>query len=373
LSKKGVQLYMDFETPCLIIDYEKMKRNIDKMAMLVKRSGCKLRPHVKTHKIPEIAKIQIHAGACGITVAKVSEAEVMASSGIKDIFIAYPIIGDGKIQRLLKLNESIRLIIGVDSLAGARALSEAALEKGQVIEVRLEVDTGLRRTGVPYDKAMYFAKEISTYKGIRLSGIYTFKGLVYKGNATLDREKAGLEEGHLMVALGKILRKEGMAIEDISVGSTPTAVYAANVPGVTEVRPGTYVFNDGMQVSLGICTLDECAAGILATVVSISDKHAVIDGGNKTFSTDAIPDTFPYYFKGYGRITRDEGLILERLSEEHGIVGIGDYTGVLDIGDRLFIIPNHICTTVNLHDRAYIVKDGMIDRKLVIAARGKVY
>lgn len=367
-------LFVKIETPCLVIDYETMARNIERMALLSKNSGCKLRPHTKTHKSPRVAKMQLEAGACGITVAKLGEAEVMAENGIGDIFVAYPVIGEGKVKRVLELNRKIRLIVGADSLKGAKELAEAAFSDGQVIEVRMEVDTGMRRTGVPYGKAVDFAKAISGYQGIRLTGIFTFKGLVYEGKATLDREKAGLEEGMLMSELAAKLRKEGIPIEDVSVGSTPTAAYAAGVPGVTEIRPGTYVYNDIMTANLGVCALEDCAASVLTTVVSRpADDYVVIDGGNKTFSTDAALEAFPYHLKGYGRIMQDERLILAKLSEEHGTIKTAEAGIGLKIGDIISIIPNHVCTTVNLHDRAYLLRNGRITEELPIAARGRVY
>lgn len=365
---------MKIETPCLVIDYETMLRNIEKMALLAKNSGCKLRPHTKTHKSPRIAKMQLEAGACGITVAKLGEAEVMAQNGIRDIFVAYPVIGESKVKRVLELNRRIRLIVGTDSLKGAKALAEAAFSDGQEIEVRMEVDTGLRRTGVPYEKAVDFAKAIGGYQGIRLTGIFTFKGLIYEGKTTLDREKAGLEEGTLMAELAAKLRKEGVPIEDVSVGSTPTAAYAAGVPGVTEIRPGTYVYNDIMTVNLGVCSPEDCAVSVLTTVVSRpADDYAVIDGGNKTFSTDAALEAFPYNLKGYGRIVEDGRLTLAKLSEEHGIIKTSEESIGLNTGDIISIIPNHVCTTVNLHDTAYLLKNGRITEELPVAARGRVY
>src|SRR5690554_4029622 len=162
------------ETPCILIDVEVMKSNIARMTAIARRNGVGLRPHVKTHKIPQIAQMQIESGATGITVAKVSEAEIMACYGIDDIFIAYPIIGAGKIQRVLSLNDKIRLIVGVDSLHGAKALSEAAVTAGKTIEVRIEVDTGLRRTGIPYDKVCELIKDMAVLEGLNITGIYTF-------------------------------------------------------------------------------------------------------------------------------------------------------------------------------------------------------
>ncbi len=363
------------ETPYIIIDYDILKRNIKRMQDTANLNGCKLRPHTKTHKIPEIAQMQVDTGADGITTAKISEAEVMADYGLNNIFIAYPIIGEGKIRRVLDLNRRVKLIVGLDSDEGANALSEAALTNNQVIEVRIEIDTGLHRTGVPYDKAVDFAKRVSGLKGIHITGIYTFRGLIYKGNVTQDREKAGLEEGRLMVQLASDLRNEGLDIIDVSVGSTPTAAFAAMVPGVTEIRPGTYVFYDSMLVNAGVCEQKDCAAKVVSTVISCPDEHtAVIDGGNKTISTDSAQGVFPYFLKGYGKILQDQQLILGRLSEEHGIINVPESVSIdLNIGNTVEIIPNHICTTINLHDRVYFYKDGLPLREVLVAGRGKVY
>lgn len=362
------------ETPCLLVDLDKMALNIKRMTETAKKNGVALRPHSKTHKIPEIAAMQIEAGAAGINVAKVSEAEVMADGGIKDIFIAYPVIGESKIKRVLELNKRIRLIAGVDSMVGAKMLSEAAGSAGQEVEVRLEVDTGLRRTGIPYPRAAELAVGIAGMKGLRLTGIYTFKGLVYQGKATVEREKAGFEEGRLMVALAEAMRREGIGIKDVSVGSTPTYEYASQVKGITEIRPGTCVFNDVMMASVGYCTYDECAATVLATVVSRpSGDLAVIDGGGKTFATDFAFNAPPYYLKSYGKVLDGDGLTLERLTEEHGMIKVGEGARELKIGERVRIIPNHICSTVNLHNKVYFVRNGEVIREVKVAGRGMLY
>ncbi|HYQ84821.1 MAG TPA: alanine racemase, partial [Rubrobacter sp.] len=186
-------------TPYLLIDGAKMERNIQKMADVAGRDGVDLRPHVKTHKIPGIARKQLEAGASGITVAKLSEAEVMADGGIEDIFIAYPLVTEAKIRQAIRLGERVRLVVGVDSLEGASRLS--AVAEGHTLEVRLEVDTGLRRTGVPSDEAVELASEIEAMSNLDLTGIYTYRGAVLGGSKTLELEKAGLEEGQLMVSL----------------------------------------------------------------------------------------------------------------------------------------------------------------------------
>jgi len=357
-------------TPYVLIDGAKMQRNILKMANVAGGNGVALRPHVKTHKIPGIARAQLEAGAVGITVAKLSEAEVMADNGIEDIFIAYPLVTEAKIRQAVRLGETVRLVVGVDNLEGARRLSATA--EGHILEVRLEVDTGLRRTGIPYDEAVGLAGEIEGMGNLDLTGIYTYRGAVLGGSKTLELEKAGLEEGQLMVSLADMLRERGIGVDDVSVGSTPTAEYAAKVDGVTEIRPGTYVFYDRMQARLGTCSLDECAAVVVCTVVSRPAPNlAVIDGGSKTFATDVGPGVEPLNLEGYGHVVGYPDAVLERLTEEHGMLSVDEDCDI-EVGDTLQIIPNHICSTVNLHDQVYLVGgDGAVEETRV-AARGKV-
>ncbi|MBP1967326.1 alanine racemase [Paenibacillus aceris] len=366
------RLMNTLETPCLIIDAQRMDRNIQVMADMARNHQVNLRPHAKTHKIPAIALQQIEAGAVGITVAKIAEAEVMAAHGIRDIFIAYPLVTASKIERAIRLSQRIELIVGVDSLAGAQLLEQIAGRHGHSLQVRLEIDTGLRRTGVLYDQAAALAAEIAGMPHLRLTGIYTFRGSLLAGKPTLDIAAAGKEEGTLMVQLAERLRAQGIAISDVSVGSTPTAAYAAAVEGVTEVRPGTYVFHDRMQARLGACDLEDCAGSVLVTVVSRpSAELAIVDGGSKTFATDIQPGTEPLQLRGFGHILELEDATLARLTEEHGMIELGPQAQAanLRIGDKLRIIPNHICSTVNLHNHVVMQRDQAYKR-LPVLARG---
>ncbi|TJY42881.1 amino acid aldolase [Cohnella pontilimi] len=359
------------DTPYLLIDLHKTGANIEAMAQTAKACGVKLRPHAKTHKLPSMAKRQLEAGASGITVAKLSEAEVMAAAGIDDIFIAYPIVTASKAERAAKLSGTIRLIVGADSYEGSLILSEAAGRAGQTLQVRLEIDTGFKRTGVPYEDAVALAQRIHALPHLNLTGIYTFRGASIGGKPTLDLERAGLEEGELMVKLAERLRAEGLPIVDVSVGSTPTGAFAARVPGVTEIRPGTYVYQDRMQAKLGVCTLADCAAVVVTTVVSRpSPDYCVVDGGSKTFATDVQPGTEPLQLQGFGHIVEFPGAVLERMSEEHGIIRL-DPECPAKVGDRLHIIPNHICSTVNLHNYVYLA-DGERIEQVPVSARGRL-
>jgi D-serine deaminase-like pyridoxal phosphate-dependent protein len=370
---KGATALSD-QTPFVLIDVPGMDRNILEMAEIAEKNGVSLRPHVKTHKIPAIARKQVGAGAGGITVAKVSEAEIMADGGLDDIFIAYPVVTEAKIRRAMLLNERVRLIVGVDSLEGARKLSSVAEEKGAAVEVRLEVDTGLKRTGVRLREAVELAGGISKLGNLDLTGIYTYRGAVLEnGGPTLDLEKAGYQEGALMVSLANQMRERGIKLEDVSLGSTPTAKYAAEVEGVTEIRPGTYVFYDRMQAELGACSLEDCAARVLATVVSRPTPDlAIIDGGSKTFATDVQPGKEPLGLEGFGHIIGHPAAVLERLTEEHGMLAL-DEADDLGVGDTVEIVPNHVCSTVNLHDDVYLRSADDSIEKVRVAARGRVW
>lgn len=359
------------ETPSVNIDLSKVQQNIADMSKAAQRNGVKLRPHIKTHKIPDIAKWQLKEGAQGISVAKTTEAMVMADAGVEDIFIAYPVITDSALDRVLQLNRDIRLIVGVDSVEGARRLSAKLKEKNQTIEIRVEIDTGLKRTGIPYEEAVHVTQEIRKFENLNITGIYTFRGAVLQGEPTMDLEAAGMEEGKLMVDLATKLRGAGIAIEDVSTGSTPTAKYVSQVEGVTEIRPGTYVFYDRMQSQYGLCSYDDCAATVKATVVSKpASDLVVIDGGSKTFATDVQPNTPPLRMQGFGEIKGYPNAVFERMTEEHGIIRIEDSD--VNIGDTLDIIPNHICSTVNLHNFVYMIDEAGGVQKERVEARGKL-
>ena len=360
------------ETPFIKIHEETMQRNIKKMNDLARNQGVSLRPHIKTHKIPEFAKRQIESGAAGITVAKVAEAEVMAENGINDIFIAYPLVTDTKIKRALQLSKHCQISVGVDSLYGAEKVSQLAQAANQVMNVKLEVDVGLKRTGMKYGQAVELSRKMNQLSHINITGIYTFKGAIFEGTPTKDLERAGREEGELMNKLALALNNEGINIQEVSVGSTPTVQSVSGSPGIHEVRPGTYIFYDRMQEAFGVCTWEDCAASVVVTVVSApSDDLLVVDGGSKTFATDIQPNTPPLYMKGFGYIKNHPDAILERMTEEHGMINITPGHNV-QIGDQLEIIPNHICSTVNLHNEVYLqTKEGDYQKKSVMA-RGRL-
>lgn len=365
------------ETPCLVVDGPIMRDNIARMQAAVSACGCALRPHIKTHKVPYFTNLQLQAGAAGITCAKVSEAEVMVNGGARDIFIAYPMVGDFRVRRALALQKRVRrLILAVDSLEGARLLDEAAAAAGQVCEVRLEVDTGAGRTGALRDTCAALGAEIhQKLKNLELTGIYTFKSLVLEGAPTQDAQAAALEEARLMDETAKALRAAGVPIQDVSAGSTPTGLLAAQTGLCTEVRPGTYIFNDWMAMKEGCARFSQIAVRMYATVVSTPRPDlAIIDGGIKTFPMDAPLDTAPYYYPGYAVILDkggqpQENLRLRRMSEEHGMVTAENGVTGLRVGQLVELAPVHVCPAVNLQNHIFLYERGELS-SLPVAARG---
>jgi D-serine deaminase-like pyridoxal phosphate-dependent protein len=345
------------ETPCLVVDVPTVRANIAAMQRQVEQAGCALRPHVKTHKMPLFAKMQIEAGAKGITCAKVSEAEVMAAAGIDDIFIAYPMVGEHRTRRALALARTMRrLILAVDSEEGALALSGAAQEAGLTLEVRLEIDTGAGRTGIPMDRAPELAAKIAAMPGLRLTGIYTFKSLLYRGEATLDNAMAAQEEGEMMERTAEAIRAAGVEITEISAGSSPTGTFVAETGKVTEVRPGTYIFKDVMQQVEHVAQPDELAVRYVATVVSTNhEEYAVIDGGTKTFPSDVPLHQAPGYYPGYAVVEGNPNLSLSFMNEEHGIITAKNGHTGLHVGQKITLLPIHVCTAVNLQNSVYLI------------------
>ncbi len=358
----------DLDTPCLLVDLDRMERNIRQWQDEIGSRGVALRPHVKTHKVPDIALKQLQAGAGGVTVAKVSEAEVFAAGGARDIFIAYPVIGPQKWQRVAELARRCTMTVGVDSEVGARGLSEAASRAGVQVRVRVEIDGGLNRCGLQHEEAESLCRLVMGLPGLELDGIFGFRSIGFATAGGRPANELGREEGELYAGWAEQLRRKGIPIRSVSVGSTPTARYAAAVPGVTEVRPGTYIFGDYMMAELGAVRYDDVALSILCTVVSrpAPDK-ATVDGGSKTFCGDSIPARLG--LKGYARAIGMEAYV-ESMSEEHGVVRLG--AGAQPrVGDRVTFYPIHVCTTVNLSDELVGVRNGCVEKVFPILARGK--
>jgi len=338
------------DTPVTLIDLDRLERNIREWQTHAKSCGVQFRSHIKTHKIPEIARMQVAAGARGIVSAKVSEAEPFAAADIEDICIAYPVFGEVKWQRLAALAARIRsLTVNCDSELAARGLSKAATAAGVTIHIQIDIDSGLHRGGIPWEDAAALerlARVITSLPGLHLAGITTYRSGGFPGAPS--PKDAGHAEGQLLVQVANGLRDKDLEVKEVSAGSTPTGKWVAEVAGVTEVRAGNYVFNDLMQLDHGIATEDQLALSVLCTVTSTSGKDRLtIDGGTKTFSGDAGG-------VGTGRaappsIARavDRRIFVDRLNEEHGMARTEDD---VKLGEKIRFFPYHACTCANLND-----------------------
>lgn len=363
--------YPEIDTPSLLIDLDVMETNIAEMAEVTRAAGVHLRPHTKTHKSPEIAALQVAAGATGITVAKVGEAEVMADAGLDDILIAYPIVGEMKLRRLKKVMERARVRVSLDAVEVAQGLGQLGVERGAPVDVFVEVDTGQHRMGRPPGKpTATLVAEVARVKGVEVVGLLTHEGQAYAATTPGDLRSVVETMGADLAETAERCAAAGVPIREISVGSTPTARIAAGVHGVTEVRPGTYVFNDVQQMRLGVAAEASCAARVLVTVVARPwEDRFVIDGGSKCFTSDGGSGP---PFPGRGVVAGRPDLRIDFLTEEHGIGHIEDGGEPLAIGDRLEIIPLHVCSTVNMFDVSYGVRSGALDHQVRIEGRGKM-
>ena len=358
----------DVDTPALLVDTATLERNITAMAALAERNGKKLRPHIKTHKSPHIARLQLEAGAVGLTAAKLGEAEVMVEAGITDILIAYPLVGARKLRRLEALLGQADITVALDSVEVAAGLSELGVRLGRRLPVYVEVDTGLERLGQEGgEPSLELALEIAALDGIEVTGVMTHGGHVSSATDPAGVERLARAQAETLVETAELLRSHGLDIRHVSTGSTPAVAFEAVTPGVTELRPGTYVFNDSNTVDRWAARPEDCAAFVLATVVSRpAADRVVIDAGSKTLGADARVGGR----SGAGIIPDLPDHEVVRLSEEHGVVSV-PADSPLRIGNQLRVIPNHICPAVNLSDSLIAVRDGAVIDEWPVAARGK--
>jgi len=358
----------DLATPSIEICAETFERNLRKLATYVKEHRLNLRPHSKTHKSTFIGKKQMDAGAIGMTVAKAGEAAVMADI-CDDILMAYPAVDAFRAGQLAKLADSKTVRVGIDSTLAADVLGEAARNEGSTIGVLVDIDVGLHRTGVqtPED-ALNLAQHVSRTKGLRLDGIMFYPGHV---NLTMAKEGKVIREIEAKIGEAKELwRKKGLEAKIISGGSTPTAYFSHEFKNMTELRPGTYIYHDMNGVHGGFASIDDCAARIVATVVSTAvPGQFVIDAGSKTLTSDRCgpaPDS------GHGYVVEYPQAKIVKLTEEHGQVDVRACPKTPKVGERVTIIPNHICPCINLQDVVWWREKDQKAVPIDIQARGKV-
>ncbi|WP_112322187.1 D-TA family PLP-dependent enzyme [Oceanibium sediminis] len=348
--------YSDIDTPAVLVDLDIAEANIDKFQAHCDRHGLAVRPHIKTHKLPMLARRQIEAGAIGITCQKVSEAEAMiAGGGIEDVLITYNIIGERKLAHLRALADKVRLSVVADNSVTVDGLSAAFADAPKPLPVLVECDTGAHRCGVQTgEAAVALARHIDAQPGLVFGGLMTYPPVGREADV-----QAWLTDAKQQVEAA------GLEVPVISNGGSPGLWRAQDVPVATEYRIGTYVYNDRSLEALGVCTWDDCALTVLATVVSVpAGDRAVIDAGTKVLTSDLLG------LDGHGHVLGRPDIKVAGLSEEHGVL-LADTIG-LRVGDRVRIVPNHACVVSNMVDEVQLVRGEETLGPEPVAARGKV-
>ena len=372
-------LLADLPTPQVLIDLARAQRNIARVQALADAAGAKLRPHAKTHKSPIVARWQIERGAVGVCCAKVGEAEVFAHAGIASIRLPYP-VSPSNAARLIAVMDRAEVSIIVDHLDVARAWSDAMQRSGRALDVLVKVDVGFHRCGIdPAANPIEFLQAVSTMPGLRLRGLLSHAGHGYHAASEAELATIARDEAATLNALRERAAQSGIALDEVSVGATPTLRFSAGQPGITELRPGNYVYFDRTQVALGAAMLDDCALTIAATVVSApAPDRIILDCGSKTLTNDQARGItkapgFGAVLAANGDAQRsvDETLTIERLSEEHATVRVGGATR-LRPGDRVLVVPNHACVVSNLVDVVRLVDGERVIESIPVAARGRI-
>lgn len=341
------------ETPSVLIDLPRLQRNIETMQARCDEIGLAFRPHIKTHKLPQIAEMQMAAGAVGIACQKLTEAQVFIDAGFDDIQIPYNIVGPQKTARLADMALYNRITVSADHEDVVKGLDEAARANSIAIRVMVELATEIERTGAQPGELVKIAQQIEQSDWLHFAGILVYPSYV-SARPALQEAIEGLNQA-------------GIGLDSVSGGGTGAALVAHEVPELTELRVGTYAFNDVNTLSRGWCVQDDCAMTVLATVVSRPDKNrAILDSGSKTLAADRVND-------GHGLIVEYPQAKIYQLNEEHAYVDLSDCEARPSIGDRVHVIPVHACVVTNLHNRIYAVRDNSVEITWEIAARGLVW
>jgi D-serine deaminase-like pyridoxal phosphate-dependent protein len=354
----------DLETPAAVVDVELVTANLVRTARYCERHRLAWRPHVKTHKTPELAAMQIAAGAVGVTVATPAEAEVMAGA-TKDVLLAYPPIGPAKLERLVGLPADVELTVGLDSAEALRGLADAGRRAGRRMGVLVEVDVGMHRVGVQNpEAAVALAAQAADADGVEYRGVMFYPGHIRQH---VSEQAPALEElARRVRLLLEALHSHGLAPAVVSGGSTPTLWHSHLIPGLTEIRPGTNIFNDRTTAAVGACDWSECAYSVLATVVSTSvPGQAVIDAGAKALAKEELRGEGG----GYGALLDRPEIVVKAMSEEHGLLDLSGTEWRPRVGDRVRVVPNHVCVSVNLQERLWGVRGDEVVESWEVAGR----
>lgn len=362
--------FSKIDTPALLIDKVQVVKNIKDMQKKADINNVSLRPHIKTHRMSTLAKLQLEYGAKGITVAKTKEAEVMLKEGITDIFISTVIGSKQKAEEVAKIIPLGDIKIAIDSLEQAKILTCVAKESGITFNLLIEVEVGEKRSGITLgDKLEKLSQYLKTSKFLKLSGVYSHEGHVYSAKSVEECKQLTEEAHKYTIDVANYLQQAGHNIETISVGATPSLMHADIEKGVTEIRPGTYILMDAAQgASLG--DFSRCGATVLATVISKpTDYRIVLDSGVKAL-TAFVRGKGICHTPGYGRIYGDTSVFIEKIYDEHAVIENNQFNKNIEISEKVRIIPNHICPLCNLYDYAYLFDEDNIT-KIKVDCRGK--
>jgi D-serine deaminase-like pyridoxal phosphate-dependent protein len=349
-------------TPSLVVHAGIARQNVKRYADLARRHGVKLRPHAKTHKSDVLAAWQRDAGCDGLTVGTFAEADYFLAAGHRDLFVACPPVGAARERALAELAQQAEITVCVDSIEAIAILDAVGRSIGQPMRYYWEVDTGFARYGTrPGRETVAAVLEAQRFRYCAFDGLMTFGGSAYLVSDVRDVPVVSRVEAEQTVETADLIRAAGVDVPEVSVGSTPSAAAAVAVRGVTELRVGTYIFNDATQVSLGSARLEDCAQTICATVMSTSpDGRIVIDAGSK-----ALPkETMSKFTTGYGTVLEYPGLVIGRVSEEASVLtwAGSDHVDPPAVGDQLQVVSNHCCSATYLFSHFWLIGDGVSDR-----------
>ncbi len=366
-SEDEVGNYIEqLETPVPVVDLDRLSHNLDRMAAYATMHGLNLRPHVKTHKSIRIAAEQLQRGAVGLTVATMREAEVM-SEVCDDLLIAFPPIGAARLERMARLPHNVNLTVTLDGPAGITALAVAAKLSRREIDVYVEADLGMHRVGVQgVEDAVALAKQVRDTTPLRFAGLMFYPGHIREH---VNEQSPAIEKlANNIARYRDALDDAGLDARVVSGGSTPLAWRIHEVPGVTEIRPGTYVYNDRTTASIGACDWEDCALTVAATVVSTAvPGQAVIDAGTKALGREPVRSEGD----GYGALLDQPDVIVSRMSEEHGILDLSRTNWRPRVGDVVRVVPNHVCIVVHLFDEIIGVRGHSVETRWPVVARGR--
>jgi D-serine deaminase-like pyridoxal phosphate-dependent protein len=378
-------LYSSLDTPCVLLDLDKLEANIREMSTLAAEAGLLLRPHIKVHQSADITRMQVEAGACGIEVGTIDQAEVFAEEGFDDIMVAHPFFGELKMTKLKKLLDrpDLKLALVVDMMEQAEAISEAGQAAGRKVPIAIKIETGGDRYGVlPGKPALQLANTVSSLPGIALIGIYTHE--VYSGATLEGADKLTYEIAAAMTETTRMMKEAGLTIDHVSIGSSSTYRPACNLikqgkfPEINELHPGSCVIGSVLHIRRFASTEEQCVLTVLSSVMSTSHSaHAVIDAGSKTLGSDplfAFQDRPDFLWEGkpsYGRIRGRPDLWLGSVAAESARVFYTDPKKKLELGERMEIIPNNPFIVTNIHDEVYGVRNGRVEKVITMTGRGR--